>query len=154
MKCKNLFCGLFSVCLPVALLCALLTMPGPIQLWPQTSAEPSTNSSELSTALDSSWDNFDNLLNQQEAIIKSLGNGLLSTEGLNKVLSQNCADLRTFAAQAGERMQERDEDNYRKENKIQRQGHVILVMLLIIIGLCIPYIAKLAIWIARKFYGR
>jgi hypothetical protein len=59
--------------------------------------------------------------------------------------------LKTYNGQIAERMQERDEDLAASYEANERKDKTILKLIITVILLGIPYLIKLALWIAGKF---
>ncbi len=67
-------------------------------------------------------------------------------------------NLENYNQQIGERMQDRDEelaacysDLDKADNKLHKKNIIILVLIIAIILLCIPYIVRLAKFIAKMY---
>jgi hypothetical protein len=142
----------------IAVLLVLLPVHGRTPLWPQSS-EPSSQSSaeHLKT-----WERLSGVftlnLEQHEYTLKALGQKLQTSEAslqqltpLYELSLQQNERLKMLNGQIAERMQERDEDLAASYEKNDRKDKTILKLVIAIILLCIPYLIKIALWIAGKF---
>jgi hypothetical protein len=158
---KQLRLFLCSALLRVVLLCALLILPGKTPLWSQTSGPLSRNSGEHLSTWETLSGKFTSGLEQHEQTLRSLGQRLGTSEAsLQRLtplyelsLRQNEA-LKVYNAQIGERMQERDQDLAAAYEEIDKQGRTIPRLIIAIILLCIPYMVKLGVWVAKKVIGK
>jgi hypothetical protein len=158
---KQLRLFLCSAFLLVALLCALLTLPGRMPLWSQNSEQPLSGSDEslrtwetLSVQGRTIYETQKYNLEILRTELSSLKNGYDGLTHLYALLSQSNEDLNRYNTQIGERMQERDQDLAAAYDEIDNQGRTIPRLIIVIILLCIPYMVKLGVWVAKKAIGK
>jgi hypothetical protein len=89
-------------------------------------------------------------LDELRTELSSLRSGYDGLTHLYALLSQSNEDLNQYNAQIGERMQERDQDLAAAYDEIDKQGRTIPRLIIAIIVLCIPYMVKLGVWVAKK----
>jgi hypothetical protein len=86
--------------------------------------------------------------------LSNLKSGYTGLTRLYGLLSQSNEDLNRYNGQIGERMQERDQDLAAAYNELDRQGGTILRLIIAVIAMAIPYIVIVAVWAAKKSWGR
>jgi hypothetical protein len=129
---------------------ALLLPCGKTPLWSQSSAGHLLTWEELSGR-------FMLDLEQHERTLKELWQKLQTSEAslqrlmplYEQSLRQN-ESSKTYNVQIAERMQERDEDLAASYAVNERKDKTILKLVIAVIILGIPYIIKLALWVAGK----
>jgi septal ring factor EnvC (AmiA/AmiB activator) len=117
-----------------------LSIAGATPAWPQSSGPSSTSSAGPSATWQELSNQFDNLLNQHEATLKSLSTRLMTLETGNvqltsslKQLSEQNSSLRNYNEQIGQRMQERDQDlaaAYSRIDRLTSQRNKLLITLI------------------------
>jgi hypothetical protein len=104
--------------------------------------------------LEASWETFDNLLNEQEKSILTLELGLESTEKLRLGLSQNCADLRSYADELSAQMFKRDRALMEAQMNLDREeakSSRRLRLLLLTWGIIAAYVVlKAIVWYIKR----
>lgn len=117
---------------------------GPLQPGRQSSSD----------ALEESWQTFDSLLRTQEESIRTLEAGLRSTESLRLQLSQNCGDLRSYAAQLESETRKRDValmEAWRDTAEAEKRASRYLRLLILTWSLVAAIVAALAMmWYIRR----
>jgi hypothetical protein len=157
MKCGKLSLRRFFSCF-VPALPALLLMCGGMLLWPQDREPSSRNSEEHLKVWETLSSKFAADLQAHEETLKELGRKLQTSEAnlgqltplYDLSLRQN-ESLKEYNSQVVQRMQERDEDLVSAYEVITGKDKAILRLVIAIILLSIPYIVKLALWVAKKF---
>jgi hypothetical protein len=96
-------------------------------------------------------------LEQHEQTLKELGQKLQTSEAslqrwrpLYELSLRQNESLKTYNGQISQRMQERDEDLAASYTANARKDTTILRLVIAVIALGIPYLIKLALWIAGK----
>jgi hypothetical protein len=141
----------------MAVLPVLLSVSGRTLLWSQSS-EPSSNSSAGHwTTWESLSGSFTESLEQHERTLRELGKKLGTSEAslqrlmpLYELSLQQNEHLKIYNEQIAERMQERDESLENSYTASERKDKTILRLIIAIILLCIPYLVKLALWVAKN----
>jgi hypothetical protein len=140
----------------LAALPALLSVYGMTPLWPQNSGPLSRSSSGHLTAWESLSGRFNMVLEQHEMTLKTLGQELETSEASLRQLTplydlslQQNGRLKMYNDQIAERMRERDEDLAASYAANDRKGRTILKLVIAAVLLSIPYLVKLALWIAK-----
>jgi peptidoglycan hydrolase CwlO-like protein len=158
MKCGNSFLHSPLVFSSALVLLVLLSMCGRMLLWSQSN-EPLSNSSDKHLA---TWEmlsgSFILDLEKHEQTLKELGQKLQTSEAnlqqltpLYELSLQQNESLKTYNEQIAERMQEKDEDLAASYEVIDCKDKTILRLVIAVIILGIPYLIKVALWIAGKF---
>lgn len=127
----------------------------PQEAAPQQSSGPrQTDRQSSSDALEESWQTFDRLLRTQEESIQTLEAGLRNTERLRLQLSQNCGDLRSYAAQLESETRKRDValmEAWRDTAEAEKRASRLLRLLLLTWSLVAAIVAALAMmWYIRR----
>jgi hypothetical protein len=145
----------YIIVLPV-----LLSASGRTLLWPQNNGPSSTNSNEHLTVWETLSGRFNTALEQHEQTLKELGQKLQTSEASLRQLTplyelslQQNGRLKIYNGQIAERMQERDEDLAASYAANSRKDRTILRLVIAVIVLGIPYLVKLALWVAGKMRG-
>jgi hypothetical protein len=135
----------------------LLSVSGKTPLWSQSSGPLSQSSAGHLTTWEELSGRFTLGLEQHAQTLKELGQKLQTSEAslqrlmpLYELSLQQNESLKTYNGQVAERMQERDEDLAASYAENDRKDWMLLKLTLVIIVLGIPYIIKLALWIANK----
>lgn len=148
------------------ILCLLLVLSSfslPLHAQRQASQEPIRQQSSgplqpgrqsSSDALEESWQTFDSLLRTQEESIQTLEAGLRSTESLRQQLSQNCGDLRSYAALLESETRKRDValmEAWRDTAEAEKRASRCLRLLILTWSLLAAIVAALAMmWYIRR----
>jgi hypothetical protein len=159
MKCgKSFLQSLVFVSRCARALLVLRLMCGTTLLWPQNSGPLSTSSEEHLKTWETLSSEFTVNLEQHELTLKALGEKLATSEAnlqqltpLYEMSLRQNERLKTYNEQMAERMQERDEDLANSYAENDRKDKTILKLILAVILLGIPYLIRLALWIAGKF---
>lgn len=147
-------------CLLLVLWSFSLPLPAQRQALPQDPARQQssglrqTDRPSSSDALEESWQTFDRLLRTQEESIQTLEAGLRSTESLRRQLSQNCGDLRSYAAQLESETRKRDValmEAWRDTAEAEKRASRYLRLLILTWSLVAAIVAALAMmWYIRR----
>lgn len=120
----------------------------------QSSGPLQPGSPSSSDALEESWQTFDRLLRTQEESVRTLEAGLRSTESLRLQLSQNCGDLRSYAALLESETRRRDValmEAWRDTAEAEKRASGLLRLLILTWGLVAAIVAALAMmWYIRR----
>lgn len=149
-----------GLCLLLVLWSFSLPLPAQRQALPQEavrqqgSGPRQTDRPSSSDALEESWQTFDRLLRTQEESIQTLEAGLRSTERLRQQLSQNCGDLRSYAAQLESETRKRDValmEACRDTAEAEKRASRLLRLLILTWGLVAAIVAAAAMmWYIRR----
>jgi hypothetical protein len=146
------FFYIIAVVLPV-----LLSVFGRTPLWSQSSGPSSQSSAGHLTTWEALSSKFTLDLEQHEQTLKGLGQRLKTSEAsleqltpLYELSLQQNESLKTYNGQIAERMQERDEDLAASYEANELKDKTILKLVTVAIVLGIPYLIKLALWIAGR----
>jgi hypothetical protein len=141
-----------------AALPVLLPVCGRTLLWSQSSGPSSGNSGEHSMTWEELSGKFTLGLEQHEQTLKELGGKLRTSEASLRRLTplydlslQQNESLKTYNGQIAERMQERDEDLAAAYAKNDRKDRTMRRLIAMVILLGLPYVVKIALWIAGRF---
>jgi hypothetical protein len=137
---------------------ALLPVSGRTLLWSQNSGPSSRNSDEHLKTWEALSNKFNMVLELHDLTLNALGQKLVTSEASLRQLTplyelslQQNERLKMYNGQIAERMQERDEELAASYAESDRKDKTILKLIIAVIVLGIPYLIKLALWIAGKF---